>query len=461
MAVDDAPITELGNPGIASTGGPWGGPYLSLLEEAPELQWPLNTLVYDRMRRTDSQVASVLRAISLPIRRAGVRLEGDDVDPAVIRWLELELGLEAPEGRRRRRREGIAWDTFLRHALLALPLGFMPFEQVYAIGDPPAERGPLPDQVAHLRKLAPRMPRTITDLKLARDGGLEAIVQATWQANKWTEVTIPVDRLVVVTHEQEGADWGGSSILRTAYKNWLIKDALLRLGPVAVERNGMGLPVVTYPLGGDKSLALELARAARAGEDAGVALPEGYLLELKGVTGAVRDELPLLKYHDEAIGRNALAMFLDLGHDAGARALGETFVDYFLLGLNAVTDSIAEVVTEHVIRDLVELNLGPDAPYPELVFDEIEPNTPATAEGIKALVDAGVITPDAELEAFARRRIGAPAAAEVLPPSVDESPWPQVAPTPADLPPSDDPELADLEARLARASNTLAALRAK
>ena len=35
-------------------------------EATPELRWPLSVGVYDRMRRQDAQVASVLRAVTLP-----------------------------------------------------------------------------------------------------------------------------------------------------------------------------------------------------------------------------------------------------------------------------------------------------------------------------------------------------------------------------------------------------------
>jgi hypothetical protein len=38
-------------------------------EQTPELRWPLSVFVYDRMRRQDAQAASVLRAVTLPVRR--------------------------------------------------------------------------------------------------------------------------------------------------------------------------------------------------------------------------------------------------------------------------------------------------------------------------------------------------------------------------------------------------------
>lgn len=400
---------ERGAPGQAAVAG-----IPESFEATPELKWPASMAVYDQMRRSDAQVISVLRAVTLPIRRTTFRVAGEDVDPRVLRFVESELGLD-PEGtgRRRRRREGISFDSFLSHALLMLPFGHMPFEQVYAVGPPHPDQGDgLPPRLAHIRKLGPRMPRTLSAIEVARDGGLEAIKQHVTRPDGWVdEVRIPVDRLVFFANEREGADWVGTSILRGAYKHWLVKDSLIRVGAMACERNGMGVPVVYYGAEGSRDEALGLARAFRAGEDAGAAIPEGtYRLDLVGVTGQVRDELPLVKYHDESIGRSALAMFLNLGHDRGARSLGETFVDYFVMALGAVTAEVCETITEHVIRDLVELNFGAEEAYPELLADELTPESLPTADGLKSLVDAGLLTPDAELESYLRRRSGLPEA---------------------------------------------------
>lgn len=412
MPVRDAPTNELGAPGIATIGG-----YLDTWEDTPELTFPGSVKVYDAMRR-DAQVDGILRSITLPIRRTGRRLVGDDVRPEVMALVTDELGLDVEgQGRRRRRRQGVVLGEVIRHALLMLPFGFMPMEQVYEVG--PASPGtPVgrPGLVAHLRKLAPRMPRSLTAIDVARDGGLQAIRQLVPRvgAPGWDEVTIPVDRLVMFANDREGGDWTGRSILRSAYPHWLIKQRLMRLGPVIVERNGMGVPVVYYPSDGDKAEALRVATAFRAGEQAGAALPDGYRLELVGVEGTTRDELPLVKYHDEAMGRAALAMFLNLGHDNGARALGDTFVDFFVDANNATAEELDDVLTEYVIRDLVELNYGPDEAYPALVSDPISAESTPTAEALKALADAGLLGPiDEDLYGEVRRRYGLPKLAEL------------------------------------------------
>lgn len=427
--------TEIGYPGTSAVGG-----IIENWEETAELRWPQSVAVYDRMRRTDGQTGAVLRAIGLPIRRTRWRPAGSDCDPRVVAFVEAEMGLQVDErGRRRRIREGISFNPYLRHALISLPIGHMPLEQVYEIGPPPPGIDGLPPMVAHLRKLAPRMPRTIVGFNVARDGGLLGIRQlAPGPTGILDQVTIPVERLVMHVNEQEGADWTGTSILRVAYKHWLLKDAFLRLSAVAGERNSLGLPVVNYGAGGDKAEALRVAKGARAGEEAGIALPPEYGFKLEGVTGNVFDLLAHINYHDQAIGRSALAMFLNLGHDGGIGhgSIGSTFVDYFALSVMAVVDELEETMTEYVVRDLVALNFGPDEPYPTIVADDIDPAGPYTAEALAALVNAGVIIPDDDLEAAVRARGELPPAARATagpggpPTTIDPNQPGGVQPTP-------------------------------
>lgn len=409
----DVPTDELGQPGAVTIGGVLEGGN----ETAPTLRWPFSVRIFDEMRRTDAQTAAILRAVLLPILRLGYRLAGEDVDPRVTALVETELGLDRAleRGRARRRRQGVTWRDVWYHAHLSVPLGHMPLEQVYEVGEPTAdqaERG-VTGPVAHLRKLGPRMPRTLSQINVARDGGLDGVHQWVVDENGGTvERRIPIERLAYFCHQREGADWTGTSLLRASYKHWLIKDRILRVGPLAIERQGMGLPVVYYAKGvGSKSEALKIAKSMRAGEEAGAALEDGaYRVELKGVEGTTRDELPLLRYHDQAIGRNALAMVLDLGHDRGAYSLGETFADLLVMAQESIQDETTETLTEYVIRDLVVANFGEDEPYPSLEGAEDlgpdHPLTEAALQGLAAATRVGLIRPAPELEDAILARFG-------------------------------------------------------
>lgn len=441
--VRQAPTNELGGGGITA---PYG--YITSWDPTAETRWPNSVRIYDQMRR-DGHIQSVLRALTLPLRRTPKRVVGDDVRPEIVDFVTANLGLN-PEGggRRRRRDQGISWDEFEQHALLMLPFGHMFMEQVYAIGPPITPIDGL-DVAANLHKLAPRLPQTIYRFHIADDGMLSAIEQYVSDSKGiWREQLIPIERLVAFVNEREGSDWTGTSVLRSAYPHWYLKQQIMRFDAMGIERNSMGIPEIEYdPEKGNATVAIDVAKKLRAGEEAGFAHETGaYRMTIHGVQGQLRDPLPSLKYHDQEIARSMLAMFLDLGHDAGARSLGTTFVDFFVLAQQSVLDFECETVTEHVIRDLVEINFGADEPYPELVADEISADSAPTVDSLAELVKVGAITPDVELESFLRERWGFPQAGGGV------EPLPLVSPV-VEMPrkltaASEAPTLDELEARL-------------
>lgn len=407
-----APLAERGHGGAGSF---WD------LETTPELQWPLSIKVYDAMRRQDSQVGSVLRAVTLPVRRTPWRVDPTGCRDEVAEFIADDLGLpivgQNPRPRPRTR-DRFSWDEHVRLALLMLPYGHSFFEQVYRID----EQGR-----ARLRKLGPRLPRTISEIKVAADGGLEAIVQDAPTPNGTSgfttgtgmaNIVIPVDRLVAYVNEREGGNWLGQSLLRNAYKNWLIKDRLLRVQAQTIERNGMGVPIYEAQ---DQATEVDIAEGRkiassyRSGEAAGAATPYGAKLRLAGVEGNLPDADPAIRYHDEQIARAVLAHFLNLGTQTGSWALGTTFADFFIMSLQAVAQTVADTATQHIVEDLVDLNWGETEPAPKIVFDEIGSQQTATAQAIKFLVDAGVVFPDRDLEEAVRQ-------AYSLPPKATPSP---------------------------------------
>jgi hypothetical protein len=391
-------------------------------EETPELRWPLNVRVYRRMERQDAQIMSVMRAVKLPVRRTPWRIDPDGARPEVTEHIATDLGLpivgQAPTNKRRRGR--FSWGEHLSSALLCLRYGHQFFEPVWTVDDVTG--------LYHLRKLGQRLSETISDIQVARDGGLLSIEQygfgETSQATR-----IPIERLVAYVVDREGGDWTGNSLLRPAYKHWIIKDRLLRVQAQTIERNGMGVPV--YEAGPqDDQAQLEagkkIAQSYKAGSASGAATPNGAKLRLAGVEGNLPDAQPAIDYHDAQIGKAALAHFLNLGDKTASYALGETFADFFTMSLQTVAELIRDTAQAHIIEDLVDANWGPDEPAPRLVFDEIGSKQAATAAAIKILVDAGILTPGEELEQATRQDYGLPA--KPTPETVDEPAAPALAP---------------------------------
>ena len=411
-----APLREKG--ALREAGNGWGLP--DEAEATPELRWPASIQVYSRMRQEESQVASVLRAVKMPVLRTPRRIDGTGCRPEVTQMVAEDLGLPITgkeEAAPLRTRDRFSISEHLRLALTSLDYGHAVFEQVYRMDDA---------GFARLRKLGWRPPRTITKWDEAPDGGLRAIEQIIAQPTLLRRditatVRLPVSRLVVYSHEREES-WIGRSMLRPAYKYWLLKDQLLRTQQQTIIRNGMGIPVHTAAkLPDDSPMSLDaaqewmqqqideglkIAEGFRSGENAGASLPNGATLALKGVEGRLPDALPVIRYYDEQVARAALAHFLNLGTQTGSWALGTTFSDFFSLSLQALSDSIDDTLNAHVIEDMVDVNFGPSEPAPRIVSDRI--GAALTAEALKNLVDAGVITPDDPLENYTRAAYGLP-----------------------------------------------------
>ncbi len=407
-------MAEIGyqaDPGVVS----WGTLVAWTHETNPDLQWPLSIDVFDRMRREDPQVKSVLRAVTLPILRTEWVLDGTGCRDDVTEHVAADMGLPVkgkPAKAPLRTKGRFSFREFLRLALLELVYGHSVFEQVY---DQTSEPGR-----AHLAKLAWRPPRTISDFEVAKDGGLSAVKQRGTAGGR--EVRIPVDRLVVFVNEREGANWVGESLLRAAYKMAILKDRVLRIQALTAERNGLGLPVFIapdFPEGMDDDVALawmdeqiekglDLVKAARAGDDAGASIAHGAQLQFVGVQGKLPDTDAPIRYYDEQIARAVLAHFLNLGTETGSWALGSTFANFFTDSLNAVAQHIADVINQHVIEDLVDANWGSNEPAPRLVPAAIGEQQQITAEAIRALIECGAVQVDEPLRAYVRDKFGLP-----------------------------------------------------
>lgn len=375
-------------------------------EPTPELAWPNSIEVFDRMRRQDAQVSSVLRAVTAPIMRTAWSIDGAGCDPVVTQLVATSLGLpirgqESNDNTAGLRgRDRFSWSAHTRLALTMLPFGHAYFEQTY--------RYNAAEDRYYLRKLGFRPQRSISKIRVAPDGGLVSIQQHGIAGAKTKP--IPVSQLVAYTLDREGGNWLGVSLLRPAYKNWLLKDRALRSWSTSIDRNGVGIPIYEAAEN-ETSLTAgkKLATQIRGGSNAGGAIPHGAKLTIQGVQGAVTDADKFVRYQDEQIARAVLAHFLNLGTQTGSWALGSTFADFFTLSLQSIAEDYREVSTAHIVEDLVDINFGRTVPAPRLHFDEI-----GSRQGVDSEVDqirrlAGLEDDDALAEFLRTHVLGAAA----------------------------------------------------
>jgi hypothetical protein len=208
---------------------------------------------------------------------------------------------------------------------------------------------------------------------------------------------------------QEAGSWVGRSMLRSMYREWLVKDRTIRVAAINLERAG-GVPVIEGPDGASDGQLRELAQMARqfkVSEGGGGAIPFGSKLHLAGANAP--NAIDLLRYCDEAMARVWALMLIQLGStQTGSRALGGEFTSYAGRAQRGFAQWVAYTFTRHVILDYVEWNLGPGQRYaPKLHFESARPDSASTEEMV-SLIDAGALTVDPELEAWIRGERGLP-----------------------------------------------------
>jgi hypothetical protein len=375
----------------------------ALLDYVPEVTWPYSIRTYSRMR-WDPQLRAVVQAYCLPIRRADWALDGAGCRDEVVADVADNLGLPIlgtdpdPTGVRRR---GVQWAEHLRLALLKLTFGHMAFSRWYDTST----------QKARIAGVSERMPSTLEAIKLASDGSIEFVEQGLTLASG-TQNRIQANELVWYANDREGSAWTGQSLLRSAYTPWLIKHELWRVHATSIRRFGMGIPQVNAPAGAQQNQIAEASRLAtgyRSGDTSGVGLPNGFTMELKGMTGSVPDALAFINYLDKQMTRATLTSLLDMTDSThGNRALGETFMDLLLMSLQTIADETAAESTAQLVIPLVNANYGEDEPAPRIVCGDVGSEHEVTAQTLQLLLSSGAIEPDPALDAYVRNQYKLP-----------------------------------------------------
>lgn len=404
MTITDAPTTPRGFTGGDAPGSGYFAVLSDLLEQIPELRWPESIRTYAQMRH-DPQLSAVLAAYFLPLRRASWHVNADGCRPDVARQVADDIGLplagEKPTASGARRR-GVSWPEHMRVAVQHLTYGHMPFELGATIVEQAGR------QVARLTSLTELLPQTVLVIETEPTGALKLIKQAPVDSSQAPPIT--ADRLTWYCHEREGAHWQGRSLLRPAYASWLIKQEMIRVHATSNRRFGMGVPGFEVAPGTNVTPAQlaeanRLAQTIKVSDKGGYAAPPGFQLVIKGLSGAVPDTLSFVRYLDQQMARQALAGLLDLGDTPnGSRALGEAFLDMFLLSLQAIGDAMAATATQEIAVRIVDWNWGTDQAVPQIVCGDVGADHAVTAQSLQLLMSSGALSADPSLEQYVRQR---------------------------------------------------------
>lgn len=239
---------------------------------------------------------------------------------------------------------------------------------------------------------------------------------------------IPAARSVHFVPDTTTGDPEGRPILRGVYCDyrdlWQVRTSTL----IALQKDATGLLVARVPLdtyagaaAGDTAAVATLtavkadAAAFQRGEREGLVMPAktdaqgmptGWDVELlKGGGDRQIDHVELWKTLQSSIAVTLLTQFLVLGQgrSGGSFALAAEQTDMLGVALGGALDLLCEAFTKQAIIPLCGLNGIPEADAPTLAHGPIDgPDLAALATLLKTSIEAGILKPDAALEAHVR-----------------------------------------------------------
>lgn len=220
---------------------------------------------------------------------------------------------------------------------------------------------------------------------------------------------IPYDKSLLFRVQIEGNNPEGRSILRNAYRPWFFKKNIEEIEAIGVERDLVGVPVITPPEGfdidapqnaGTKAEVTKIIANLRRDEQEGICLPVGWTIVLLQIGSSRRqfDTDRIINRLDKRIAATMLAQFIMLGMDrVGSFALSRNQNDLFLVAVQALLKKISDTLNEVAIPQLFRYNqqfmaLGNKLPRltPQKVTD---PNLNDLSNYVSRLAGKGFILP--------------------------------------------------------------------
>lgn len=383
--------------------------YIKLPDRVPQFVSRIQAArIYDQMVVNDATVDVSLRVAKTPILGAFFFMQPYDDDPVnldINEFVETNLfhGTSQP------------FLLVLEDILRFFDYGFMMEEPVWELREwSPKRANANRRKYTMLKKLGARHSPTISDIKYDDHGELVSVIQrAVRSDNRTEEITIPAEKLIPFSFNKTGGDITGRSVLRTAYKHWYYKDNLYKIDAIQKERHAIGVPRAALAPGyttEDVSTAWKLVTNLRTNENSGIVQPPSIVVDFAKMEGHIVDVIASIEHHEARIMLNVYSEFMLLGlQGAGGRSTAGAQVDLYEKAYKYVGNMICEQFNLHLVPKIVGYNFDTDE-FPKMKVRNIGEGKDSQmwASAFANLVSNYVITPDFELEQWAREQMDAP-----------------------------------------------------
>jgi hypothetical protein len=396
------------------------------------------------MLRTDPVVRRSWHMLRQTLLSATWRfMPADESDPVALelaRFANEAFGLDGYSGQM-----SLSWEAQLSYLFEFVPVGYRYAEEVYRVG--PDENGKVRVWLDHY---ADREPSAHMRW-LSRDNQhLDGVLQNMVGTEKVPQ-PIPANKLLLLTLNRTGSNFEGAGMLRPVWWWWRTKQRVANLMCVGLDRWAIPTPKVKInrekaDLAGMTDADINaMVDEAEHQAQAFLSAEQAYLIENDVVSFDnyaaspylySQGPLDIIRECDNQISQAFLAQFANLGiSDTGSRSVGEVHLSVFRRAAINLCDLVASAVNgvdrrgAGTVGRLVQFNYGPVDPskLPRLQHTGLDTDDLAESLGmLPQLVQAGLLTPDDNLERAIRERLGA----GDLPEGVERAPIQRTAPSP-------------------------------
>lgn len=317
-----------------------------------------------------------------------------------------------------------SWDDMMSEIVTFLIYGWALLEMTLKVRNGESRNPDLSSRFTDgrigFREISLRMQRSLESWKFDDYGNATAMFQQAQPTFTLNEIQLK--KCLLFRTKAVGNNPEGRSIQRNAYRPWFFKKTLEEIEAVGVERDLIGMPILTGPEGFDiethersaeiKADVDELLGQLRRDARDGVYLNDGWVLSLLGQGSHTRRQFDtdrLINRYDKRIALSVLTHAILLGSDrVGSFALSRTHTDdFFKVAIQGYLQTIASVFNRKMVpflfRYYTDGSVGP-AEYPELVPGKVSgPSLKEVADYIKAVGGAGFFNADEDLRSGLER----------------------------------------------------------